>query len=660
MQGLTSAGAIQFNSGSTFTSTGNIVSGNQIIGGANGNMTLANVTSSGGAGTVELASRLGNISTGQISATTDIATIANGSLSLGQVSGRTLVLLAGSNVQIGALSAGAQTNPTTGAITGATADLLIGNASLGGAGGQFGSYNFSAVFNALAPNQISIPQGVGGSITITGPVYANNAIVLAQGAITAAALNGYSMIDVEAGGLMTVNGLWSSPKQTYVSNDIAIAAAPSGTTTAPGLNAGLTGTITLNSINGNGTFVGDGLTAGQGYALSNAEWATIRSGSVTVRGASQTTAAPMLTIGTLAITGPQAGSTIDNQQNGAVLFTTGFASTRTTGGTIRIVGPLTAKGFLATNQLQFQTGTFELDTTSGSVSVADTSGALAGGISISADRIHIATASILDKLRADPLYANRIIDLNTAPTQPPANAVLSASQLVFAPNQTLYIQNTGTATVPAGFLVPLAGLTIKTPSSQSTTAGQTASSVSLVINGQFAATSTTGSTAAAAITGTTAFQQFLQQTKLTGIAGDSTFNSCVIAAGMCGMATPTPSLSSQIAVLQSPALPDAPAVVQPSQQQQTPELTAETEQSAAISSEPQEQAQSADKPTEAEQKEEEEAKASAKAPIAPPAPMIDTRPLSPPVSVDEPVAGGGNPALFGIGVAANQTEGGVK
>ena len=115
------------------------------------------------------------------------------------------------------------------------------------------------------------------------------------------------------------------------------------------------------------------------------------------------------------------------------------------------------------------------------------------------------------------------------------------------------------------------------------------------------------------------------------------------------MSTPTPDLSTQIQVLQTPALPSAPAIVAAVQQV-----------SAEVTADPQQQEQTADKPTEAEQKEEEKAQAAAKAPIAPPAPMIDTRPLSPPVSVDEPVAGGGNPALFGVGAAANPTEGGDK
>ncbi|GAC1403447.1 MAG: hypothetical protein NVSMB69_00010 [Novosphingobium sp.] len=642
VQGLTSSGAINFNSLSTFTNSGQTFSAFRVIGQSTGAMTLGSVTTSGGAGTVELASLQGSLTAGRISATTDIATIAaGGALTLGQVSGRDILLLASSNVQVGAVSAGAVANPSTGAITGATGRVLIANSSAGPAGGKFGSFNYNAVFNATGGAVITNnPPRIGGAANVTGTVNAGVFGSYSQGAMTGQVINAFGSLEVESGGLVTVGQRWTSPDLSVLSNDIAIQPSqvlPTITTTA-GLVSGTTGTVTLASLNPNGAFIGDGLTAGQGYALSNAEVGLVQSGSLTIAAAAAPGLATTMTIGTLSLTGSQAGS-----PQGTVQFATGNPQTLVPGGTIRVIGAVTAKGFANANQLEFNTGTFELDTAAGSLGVTDSNNAMTGGISISADRIHIAAASILDKLRVDPRYAGRITELNTPPTQPSAGPVLSASQLFFAPTQTLYIQNTGTAAVPAGFLVPLTGLTIETPSTHTTQPGQTASAVSIVINGQFIGTP-------APITGATAFMQFIQQTKLTGITADSQFNGCLISAGTCGMTTaPAPDLSTQIQVLQTPALPSAPAIVA-AVQQASPEVTAD----------PQQQEQTADKPTEAEQKDEKEAKASAKAPIAPPAPMIDTRPLSPPVSVDEPVAGGGNPALFGIGTAPNPTEGGDK
>jgi hypothetical protein len=649
VQGLTTSGSIQFNTASTFTSTGNIVAANQIIGGSSANMTLANVTASGGV--VELVSSQANVTTGRISALTDVATIAGGSLSVGQVSGRDIVLLAGSNVQVGNVSAGVVTN-AAGQITGATGRVLIANASIGSAGGTFGNYNFNALFNSTGGAVISNnPPRIGGTVNLVGTLNAGVFGSYSQGAMTGQVINAFGPFDVESGGLVTVGQRWTSPDLSILSNDIAI--QPSQVlqtiTTTAGLSSGTTGTVTLASLNPNGAFIGDGLTAGQGYALSNAEVGLVQSGSLTIAAAAVPNLATTMTIGTLGLTGTQVSGT-----GGGVLFATGNPQNQAISGTIRIDGALTAKGFAAANQVQFKSGTLEIDNTAGSIAVTDSGGAQSGQISLSADHIRVAAASILDKLRADPLYAGRITDLNTAPLQAPSGPALSASQLFFAPTQTLYIQNTGTAAVQAGFLVPLAGLTIELPSTQSTQPGQTASAVSLVINGQFVGTSSTsgtgqGTSSPASITGATAFQQFVQQTKLTGITADSQFNGCLISAGSCSMTTPAPDLSTQIQVLQTPALPSAPAIVA-AVQQASPEVTAD----------PQQQEQTADKPAEAEQKEEKEAKANAKAPIAPPAPMIDTRPLSPPVSVDEPVAGGGNPALFGIGAAATQTEGGDK
>jgi len=46
----------------------------------------------------------------------------------------------------------------------------------------------------------------------------------------------------------------------------------------------------------------------------------------------------------------------------------------------------------------------------------------------------------------------------------------------------------------------------------------------------------------------------------------------------------------------------------------------------------------------------------ATSPIAPPAPLIDTRPLNPELDVTEPVSGSGNPALIGTGVNPSSIE----
>ena len=56
-------------------------------------------------------------------------------------------------------------------------------------------------------------------------------------------------------------------------------------------------------------------------------------------------------------------------------------------------------------------------------------------------------------------------------------------------------------------------------------------------------------------------------------------------------------------------------------------------------------------------KEDREETDAAASPIAPPAPLIDTRQLSPNANVEQPVAGAGNPALLGSPVTKESPKG---
>jgi len=68
--------------------------------------------------------------------------------------------------------------------------------------------------------------------------------------------------------------------------------------------------------------------------------------------------------------------------------------------------------------------------------------------------------------------------------------------------------------------------------------------------------------------------------------------------------------------------------------------------------------ESADEEASQSAEDEDEAEADeASSPIAPPAPLINTRPLNPAVSVVEPVAGSGNPALIGSAVNEATAQG---
>lgn len=116
----------------------------------------------------------------------------------------------------------------------------------------------------------------------------------------------------------------------------------------------------------------------------------------------------------------------------------------------------------------------------------------------------------------------------------------------------------------------------------------------------------------------------------------SQFNTCLISSG-CGAQIPEidpiASLSSEIFLISQDTLEEEPF---------EDTFEADSERVAGSDAEEEEAKKAA-----------EAAAEEARSPIAPPAPLIDTRPLNPAVDVVEPVSGSGNPAL--IGSAVNET-----
>ncbi|WP_068076417.1 hypothetical protein [Novosphingobium lentum] len=620
---INGGGPVSIFSSSSITA-GNVTSGQYVLGEARNNAVFGNISANGTNGSVQFSADTGSLVTGNVNAVANVALFGGTSVSLGNVRGRDLLLLGGTNVNTGNLLAGIVIDPATNQVTNATGRILIGNSSSGPLGGKFLTYNYNAVFGA--------PVRVAGSVT-TGPVVlAGRFTSYSQGAMTGNRISAFGSVEVESGALVTVAQQWSAPAITIRSNDIDIRPAgvsQTGLATLAGLNAGKMGTIALISLNPTQALIGDGLT-GTGYALSQAEWSLINSGSLTIGAIDNPEQAIDLQIGTLAITGPQSGSTIDNP-NGSVVFATGNPSTLQAGGGIRIVGNVSAKGFLPTNTLEFDTGTFELDASTGSLSITDTSGALAGLISISASHIHVASGTILDKLATDPFYVGHAADLNAPAAVQRPDGVLNALGIELNPDSTLYIQNTGTAAIPAGFLTTLDASDISTPATNNPTqGGQTQPALSVIINGQIV-------TPTGTVTGTSVFDLVKADPTidLTGVTSDSTLNGCSFNTGCMSAASVVPDLASQVTTLSTNSLADAPVFVD------TPSQT--------------------DDPAASDDKTEEEKKAASAAaaeegPIAPPAPLIDTRPLNPPVKVEEPVAGSGNPALIGAFEPATQGE----
>jgi hypothetical protein len=617
-------GNISANQALTFSAAGTLTAGtlfsvDRIIGTSGGDAQFTALQTGNGRGSIEVASTGGSISVGSVRALRDIALVARRSLTTGQVLGRDLLLLAGGNVLTGNVLAGLIVDPATNQVTNATGRAMIAGDALATIGGKFGTYDYSAVFNAA-------PARASGTVVINGVVLAGRLVSYSSGAMSAQRMNVFGSIEVESGGLVTVAQRWSAPSIDIRSTDIDIrpvsANANATTQTLAGLTTSATGEVTLVSLNPSQALIGDGL-SGTGYALSAAELALIQTGTLTIA-AQDNAAQPIdMLIGKLALNGPDAGGQISDPL-GTVTFATGNVSTRTPGGGIRVIGDVAATGFRTTNTLEFLTGRFELAADTGSIVVTGTNNALSGILGITATNVHIASSSILDKLATDPFYAGVIADLNAPAAIQRPEGVLRAFGLDIVPTRTFYIQNTGTALDPAGFVTTFDATDV-TPPEGVTSPG----SIALVINGKF-------QTETGLVGGKDAFDIVINGAdQLSNFTSTSQINGCLLNVTVCGQTMdPAPNISSQITLLTSNLIANTPAF--------TPEPAS-----------PDGSAPAGDQPAE----KEAEAAETAANPIAPPAPVIDSRPLNPPNQIETPISGGGNPALIGSIVNENTAQG---
>ncbi len=508
----------------------NMTAGDSVIARSAGALTLGNLS----AGLVNPSSNpidgqivgigsLTSVSVGNIQAANFVGLASDGALTAGTIqSGGDVMALVDGPATIGSITS----NP-------AGRTYIAGFAMLD-VGGGFEDFDPSLVYASTNPIPTAGSVTVGGSIS-TGRLDAFVGGDLALGPVNAAAING------RAGGLASINGLWQSGDVELWSNDIAIAAAG-------GIDAGTTGTIRLVSTNATQALIGDGL-AGTGYQLSNAEFGRLSSGSLQIGARGDASAGIDMLIGDLSITGPLAGSTIDDP-NGFVAFATGDPMTQTAGGVIRVTGNITATGFQDGNSLEFYTGRFELDAETGSISIFEAGTTLGGELLIDADRIHVASASILDQLAANPNYAGHENDLNApAAVQRPEGVVRAGSIEVF-PTQALLVQNSGTAETPAGFLTFGDGpLDIGS--------GNGPGSIELIINGQLI-------TANGTLTGIDVRDFLIDGSNVGLFTSNSSINGCLVS-GSCKAASPfppgflpTPGIQQEIILISQNLLPPPP------------------------------------------------------------------------------------------------------
>ncbi len=588
--------------GETSIVAGRVTAGGSIIGTAGSSASYASASS--GSGPIELAANGGSLSiASSVFGGTDVALVASQNINAGIVTGRDIALLAGGDVVVQSGAFSGSLNPATGAFVPANGRILIADASMADLGGEFGAFDYNAVF-------ASAPVRTEGQVLLGG-ASGGRFVSASSGSMRSGRITASQSILVDTGGLATVAAQWAAPTITIRSRDIAILQAQSSPTNPSqvlsGLNAGANGSITLVSLDPQFAQIGDGLND-EVYTLDNTEWSRINSGSLTLL-------APNFVIGKLDVTGPDAGSTIDDP-NGVVRFVAGSSITGQPTGSIRIVGDLKTTGFRPTNALEFATGLFELQSDTGSLSMNGTGSDLSGTLRISADHIHVASGSVLDKLRDNPFYVGMLDDIDGAASSPRPDGVIRAGAFDFFVGQTLLIQNTGTTLDPAGFVTNLAASDI-------TATGQ--DKITVIVNGKFV-------TDTGLVGGTKAFDLFKDgDISLDQVAPESRLNHCLLNQATCGE-TPDgdPGLAGQIEVLLGPGLGD------------TPDFAPDPD----------------DPDDGADSQPPQPAGPDLGSPISPPPPLIDTRPLNPPPLIDEPVAGSGNPALMGSAVNENTAQGG--
>lgn len=514
---------------------------------------------------------------------------------LGAVRGQAVAMTIGDMAASDVIDLNASGTMTLGALSSGSHILLNGLADI-----TTGTLTSSGDIDLIASGSIAAGDATGGAILLRG----------ANG-INIAGITG-SLVDLDSGQGLAINGIVAAPVIEVSSMDITIAAAGR-------LDAGASGTINIAGMSNAGMVLGDGIAGSGEYRLDNAEFSRIRSGFLNIYRPDLPNLAVDLVIGDLTVSGPLSGGTINGTGGGLAIYT-GQPGSGIISGRVRVTGTVRATGFNADNYLHFNTGVFELDATSGLLEILGSGSNLSGEIIFSAQRIHVAQASILDALAADPLYAGRADDLNSPLATPRPDGVVRVGDIDTGDVIGILMQNTGTALLPAGFLTAGDG-----PVDLGTTSP---GSVDFIVNGQLLTPSGT-------LTGPAVLDVLVDDSNRAIFTPQSTVNGCAVSGGGCAVvAAPddvvAPSLqASNLNVAPPPTVMASPPVPQGGEQESEP-LTEEERQ--------------------AREEAEEDAE---KTPVPPPAPLINSQPLNPGVEVDEPVSGSGNPALIGSGVGAS-------
>lgn len=575
----------------TSITTGAITAGGTVLARANQGIVTGAISS-----TNEIRVRGGSVTTGALQATNAVfAAALNGNLNTGNVTtGTNALLLASQGISTGSIGTG--TSGTT---------LLASSAGLAP------TANLSQIdLNALLA---ATPARVGGSVSIgattTGTLLgASTGTFSANSTITAG-----TRISLDVGGTAVFGGLAVAPTIAISSGDIAFSQAG-------GLGNANTGTITLTA-NRSGSVVLGGTTSDSQssgtYSLDGSEISRIRAQNIVINAPNVSSTGTGVEIRALTMNGSSASSGVNlNGAEGSL--------TINTSGTIRVNGNAVFNSMAATNRVSLNANRVEINADSGGLFL---NGSSPGGIlSINANNIHIASASLLERLAENVNFTGRdnALGLPIATSRP--DGVIQASSLRFTVGSTLLIQNTGTSLLNAGFFGRVGSFQVTPRSSQSQ---GTPSLIDLVIYGQLLDTGDlvrNGTSVRDLIFPRSTSSSGQDSGGPSGFTSTSSVNGCLLSAISCGGGGITEQ-GPTVVVHAGPPPPKPAAEREQKQEQEEAEAAAE---------------------------EAARGEAAPRRPIMPPVTIVNTRRLGVEPIIDEPVTSGGNPNLQ-LDVPLNET-----
>lgn len=567
------AGEMRLTSAAALT-TGGLSAGNRVFLNAGGGITTGSIDAGAvapqqGASGVVFATSPGLVRTGAI----NVSGSATLSGVLGVATGNIaapggIVLLDTGGVTTGALS----TSPS-GFVYIAAHDLLPRITF-----DQTGNPQFAALLAAT-------PVRLVGDIGIGGAVSTGQFIAAATGGFGAQAITASNVL-VDVAGLANLAGNIAASTIAMTSGDIAIAAGATIGSSTQSITLATDASATAAVIGGAGA------QAAGTYSLSGAEFGTLRASNITVRSA----AAPMTV---QAVTLPATNPAITLQTDGAM----------------RVAGAVAMPQAGAGNRLNLVAGTrIEVVQGTGSVRLGSID-APAGTISLQAPRVWVATDSLLGQLAAGQISGSaRDTALNAASAPAVPGGSLGAGSILVSVGNELLVQNSGDATLRAGFTAGSGGIRI---SRLGTTA------IDVVMNGRIQRADATFATNNDTLT----LVQFDPGTSI--VTTNSAVNACLVQGGC-----PLP-----------PPPPPPPPGLDPGVSQ--PVLTIVNNVEALT-------------PEEESQREEAQA-AAEKLPIVLLQRLIDFSPMFADPDATDPVTSGGNPALWRDPVPTGApAPGGVK